>query len=220
MFKKTINSIIAILVVFIITACGTGIGKDTYKNIPTTNNLISTQKTLDELAQADEIVLKKSLLSLGDNWSVQVNGHEIAQVKGDTIMVLGDDYVMTSKNGDIIGSKSENIRFFTRGTTKYDSQAKPVGFYEQQVLSLRLNIYTLDKDKNKVGELNSEFLSFNWEGTIKDKKDKTSYTFKKEIFSIGSKITIKKVAEPEGIDTMDAIWMTMISNEIKESKSN
>lgn len=108
-------------------------------NTPTatpTADTADSQATLDAINNAREITATKSLLSWGDEWVIEADGNKVGTVTGQAIYTIGDVYSLTTMNGNLVASETEELSTITHTATLYDWNNNPTGTLEERVLAL------------------------------------------------------------------------------------
>jgi len=173
---------------------------------------------LQKLDEAEEITLQKRLISWGDRWSVNVNGEQIAEVRGQPIYLIGDTYSMFSNNGNLVGSEGEAFRIALNEARLYDYNNEQTGVIRQRWTALFYNFDFLDMDGQTVGNLQQNFaLTLN--ASITNPDGSCAFQISKALLSIGDRLTVARCGKSE-IPAVDAVWMAMILNEIDASRSS
>lgn len=179
---------------------------------------LSSQATVDQINQAETIELKKSAISIGDNWTVTADGEKIAEIKGQAFYVAGDTYAMYSNNGDFLGAESENFKILNSTADFYNHKGEVSGKLSQQMLNMLHTFNLKDTEGETVATLKQNF-GLSLKGEIKDAEGVESWEFSKSLVSIGASLKIEKLAESD-VSAMDAIWMVTAVNEIDEARAS
>lgn len=178
----------------------------------------SAEQAYEALCNANEIVLQKEVVNLdGDHWEIYADGEHVADITGDMIAVW-DVYRMRSTNGDVMFSEEENLSFITADATKFDSNDTKCGKYHQNITFLFLDITFYDDSDNETGSLHQK-LGFTLQLDIKDKDGNVNYHADKDFISWGSRIAIVKKTDNTQVAPEDAIFGTVIANEISQHGS-
>jgi uncharacterized protein YxjI len=198
-----------------LTGCGA-----TVAELPdATNNVKDSESIIQTLDEAEEINLKKAAISMGDSWDVKVNDENIANMKGQVIPVLGDTYTMYSTDGNVVGSEAQQVAQIMRGATLYDYNNVERGEIEQN-LNLLFSKYTItDNQGNTVGTAEQK-LSITLNFDIKNAEGEVEYTVSKAAFSWGASLDIERQVDNPDVSAQDAVWLTVIANEVAEAQSN
>lgn len=198
-----------------LTACGATVAELPDK----TSDVADSQATIQVLNDADKINVNKSLVSLGDNWSVKVGDNEVATVKGQFIAVLGDTYSMYSPNENLVASEAEQVVVGLPAATMYDYNNEEQGVIKQN-LSPFMQKYTIQNAAGEtVGTAEQQF-SLGLKFDIKDASGETEYTVSKAMISWGASLDIEKKVDQADVSAEQALWITMMANELNEEKSN
>jgi len=172
------------------------------------------------LNKAHDIRVKKEAFSIGDSWVVYVDDEQIAEIKGEVFPVLGDTYSMYSNAGNLVGAETEDFLTLTHGSKTYDYMGEQRGYIKQKALTFGYDFDIYEKFEN-VGNVRQKF-SLGLQADIKDSDGKVEYNVDKEFFSFGSDITISKVSTEKetSVDAIDAVWATVMMNEIDEAQNS
>lgn len=180
---------------------------------------IENNEAIKTLDNASTIVMDKKAIAIGDEWSINVDNTPVIRMEGKAIPTLGDQYVLTDKQGNHLGSQDEDIFNIRKTSHFYDHGGKQNGTLSKKIISF-LDVYELkDADGNDKARLEQN-MDFNFRGEIKNSAGEVEYTFDKKILSVGANITIEKKVNDPSIDELDVIKMVSVANEIKEGKNN
>jgi len=186
-----------------------------------TQDVEDSRGVLEQLENADEIVLQKRLISWGDRWAVRVDGDTVAEVRGQPIYLIGDTYSMFSSAGNLVGSEGEAFRLVLNEARIYDYLNEQVGTIRQNFTLLLYNFEFFDIDGNMVGSLQQNFaLALN--ANINNPDDSCAFNIRKDLLSIGARLRVTRCSPAENteIPAINAVWMALILNEIDESSNN
>lgn len=174
----------------------------------------------ETLNSADEIQLKKDMISFGDHWTVYADGEHVADIDGEVIPTFGDTYVMTDLNGDMVGFETENFLTLNRGAETYDANSQNTGRIEQSILSIGYNFKIYDGD-TQVGTTQQN-LSLGLSAKVKDMQGTPEYKIDKALVSLGSSVSVVPLEgeEDRQVDAVDAVWNAVIMSEIDEAENN
>jgi hypothetical protein len=126
-------------------------------NTPTatpTADAADSQAVLDALNNANEITATKSLFSWGDEWAIEADGQQIGTVTGQAIYAIGDVYSLTTMNGNLVASETEEMNAITHTATLYDWGNQPTGTLEERVLALTPTVDIHHTDANGSDTIN------------------------------------------------------------------
>jgi uncharacterized protein YxjI len=196
-----------------LTGCGVTVAELPDKTADKANS----QSVLDTLDSSDSIELKKSAISIGDNWTVKAGGSEISSVKGQAIAVLGDTYSMFTPEGNLVGSEAEKTATVMQAATMYDYDNNERGSIDRNITPI-LQKYTIKDGKgNVVGTAEQKF-SIGMKFDVKDANGEVEYTVSKALVSIGDSVSIEKKVEKADVQAQDAIWVSLMANEINAAQ--
>ena len=171
------------------------------------------------LNKAKEIKVKKQLISWGDKWTVYADGEEIGIIQGRALYLIGDVYVLSNNKGQMIAAEEENWNFGLQdnSTTFFNNNKEQVGLL-QQSWSWFLYDFEIWQGNKVVGKVQEKF---NWTLSIDIKNAETNdieWHVTKKLLSLGSELTIEKKNQKD-ISGLEAVWTTVIMNEMSEHDS-
>ena len=142
-------------------------------NTPTatpTADVADSQAALDALNNASEITATKSLFSCGDKWTIAADGQQVGTVTGQAIYAIGDVYSLTTMNGNLVASETEELTAITHEATLYDWNNNPTGKLEERLVTLTPTvdiIHTTSNGSNDtVGTSTTAFASLTHQTTL------------------------------------------------------
>ena len=211
----------AALSVSALAGCGiTHAGDDYYSSgdIGTTETAgYSAASAWEALDAANEIVVDKDLFNFGDHWTVYADGEHVADITGEFIKIW-DCYVMRSTNGEFMSAEEENMSALTAHATKVGENGEERGYYSQN-LSIFLTIEFIDANGNYTGRVAQKPGNFTLTLDIENADGTVAYTAKKDFLTFGARISIEKTGNGN-MSAEDAIFGTVIANELDESSTN
>lgn len=172
------------------------------------------------LNKAKEIKVKKQLISWGDKWTVYANGEEIGTIQGRALYLIGDVYVLSNNKGQMIAAEEENWNFGLQdnSATFFNNKKEQVGLLQQN-WSWFLYDFEILRGSKVVGKVQEKF---NWTLSIDIKNAETNdveWHVSKKLLSLGSELTIEKKNQKD-ISGLEAVWTTVIVNEMSEHDSS
>lgn len=182
-----------------------------------TGDSVDSQSALDVLSQADRIILKKAVFSFGDHWDVVVDGKTIAIIRGEAIHLIGDTYSMYTASGNLMGREGEEFRIINHRAKVYDEYNHLSGYIDEQIFSWLYTFNIKDAQGRTKGTLRQDF-ALTLSGSIKDTLNNDAWTFNKELFSFGAELTLDKKQKNPPVSSMEAIWVSVIVNEIATAR--
>lgn len=120
-------------------------------NTPTatpTADTADSQAALDALNNANEITATKSLFSWGDEWVIEADGNKVGTVTGQAIYAIGDVYSLTTMNGNLVASETEELNAITHTAALYDWNNNPTGTLEERAFALMPTVDIHHTDAN------------------------------------------------------------------------
>lgn len=196
-------------------------------NTPTatpTADVADSQAALDALNNASEITATKSLLSWGDEWTITADGQQVGTITGQAIYAIGDVYSLTTMNGNLVASETEELSTITHTATLYDWDNQPTGTLEERVLALMptVDIHHTDANgsNNITGTATTVFASLTHQTTITDNTGTQAWETKRHAFTLHTTITITRNNAGGTVSGIDALMVTLMMSEIYDGASN
>lgn len=193
-------------------------------NTPTatpTANETDSQATLDAINNANEITATKSLFSWGDEWVIEADGNKVGTVTGQPIYAIGDVYSLTTMNGNLVASETEELNAITHTATLYDWGNQPTGTLEERVLALMPTVDIHHSDANGsdiiTGTATTVFASLTHQTTIADNADAEAWNTERHAFTLHTTITITRNTAGGTVTGIDALMVTLMMSEIHRS---
>lgn len=174
----------------------------------------------ETLNNAKEIKVKKQLISWGDKWTVYADDKEIGTIQGRALYMIGDVYVLSDNKGQMIAAEEENWNFGLQDNSAsfFNNKKENVGLLKQN-WSWFLYDFEILRGSKVVGRVQEKF---NWTLSIDIKNAETNeieWHVSKKLLSLGSELTIEK-KDQKDISGLEAVWTTVIMNEMSEHDSN
>lgn len=202
MTRTSLRAILVVALVTTLTACGS-------VNTHPTSDAAASEAVIAKLSAASTITIHKSAISLGDHWSVSVNGHTVAQVHGKAVSYL-DTYSLTTPKGQLVGYEKENLALFLHRASVYDENAAPAGTIDESLHLLTYKENIKNQDGQTVATMN-EHIGVTKRGDIYDPQGQVAWKFSKHFLAVGDTYTLTRVKGD--VPVIDALWSVMIFNE-------
>lgn len=193
-------------------------------NTPTatpTADVSDSQATLDAINNASEITATKSLFSWGDEWVIKADGEQVGTVTGQAIYTIGDVYSLTTMNGNLVASETEELSAITHTATLYDWNNQPTGKLEERLVTLTPTvdiIHTNSGGSNEiVGTSTTDFASLTNQTTITDNTGIVAWNTERHAFTLRTTITITRNTAGGTVTGIDALMVTLMMSEIQRS---
>lgn len=193
-------------------------------NTPTatpTADVSDSQATLDAINNASEITATKSLLSWGDEWVIEADGQQVGTVTGQVLYAIGDVYSLTTMNGNLVASETEELTAITHEATLYDWNNQPTGKLEERLVTLTPTvdiIHTTSNGSNDtVGTSTTDFASLTNQTTITDNTGIVAWNTERHAFTLRTTITITRNTAGGTVTGIDALMVTLMMSEIHRS---
>lgn len=173
------------------------------------------EETLDILNRANNIQLKKDIISWGDHWTVYADEKAVGYVNGKPLRFL-EVYEFTNLDGIVIASEEENWKVVNSTANLKDWQGNQTGRIEQEVFSMlaKLHIY---RDDQKIGNIQQKLdLGINAEITADNNGE---WKLKEKIITVGSNLTLTRLENNTEVTPLEAIWSSLILYEIISTSS-
>ena len=209
--KLQARLLVILCLILVSSACAVSLPAQTEANYADAKSAIA------QLEDATKIELKKKVMTIGDEWTVSVNGKVVAEIKGIDIPALGDTYSILSTSGGFMGGEDEDIINVSPTANFYDQDEKPTGQLKKKILSLMATYTLKDTEGDTVAKLEQKF-SLGFKANIKDGKGKDAWTVSRKVLSMGASITLERKKGTE-VSAMDAIRMVVVANEIYEAEN-
>lgn len=173
----------------------------------------------ETLNKAKEIKVKKQLISWGDKWTVYADDKEVGTIQGRALYLIGDVYVLSNNKGQMIAAEEENWNFGLQDNSAsfFNNNKEKVGLLKQN-WSWFLYDFEIWQGNKVVGRVQEKF---NWTLTVDIKNAETNeieWHVNKKLLSFGSELTIEKKNQKD-ISGLEAVWTTVIMNEMSEHDS-
>lgn len=194
-------------------------------NTPTatpTTDVADSQATLDAINNASEITATKSFISWGDEWVIEADGEQVGTVTGQVFYAIGDVYSLTTMNGNLVASETEELSAITHTATLYDWDNQPTGTLEERILALMptvdINHTNSDGTSETVGTSTTVFASLTNQTTITDNTGAVAWETERHPFILHTTITITRNTTDNGtVSCIDALMVTLMMSEIHRS---
>ena len=185
-------------------------------NTPTatpTADTADSQTALDAINNASEITATKSLLSWGDEWVIEADGNKVGTVTGQAIYTIGDVYSLTTMNGNLVASETEELNAITHTAALYDCNNQPTGTLEERVLTLMPTVDIHHPDANGsdniTGTATTAFASLTHQTAIADNTGTQAWETKRHAFTLHTTITITRNNAGGTVSGVDALMVTL-----------
>lgn len=229
-FKISITSMLLLLTITNITSCSTTTINQNHSN---SNNTIITnsndakiaeiESSLDKLANAKTITVKKDLISLNNSYSIKLDDEDFGSVSGKYVNITGDKFSLKDESGNILLSEKQIKRWgvkLNRLAEVYDHNNNVIGYIgEEKIEDLFKVGYTFhfyDKDKNEIASSNQKFFSLLDTFKIYDNDKNLCFEINEEFTLVYEKYTIT-VHDNSTISSGEAILLTTILNAIRNA---
>lgn len=181
-------------------------------------NVADSQQVLKTLNTAQTIQLKKHVFALGDEWDVYADGSQVGYIKGAFVYVIGDTYSLFSNEGNLVASEGEQYRVINRSAALYDYNNVQTGHIDQEIFTLLMKLHAYDNSDNLQVSFEQK-LTLGLGGNILNGEGEPVYTMSKKLISFGADISLERQDAADD-DAMNAIWVSVIANEILEASRN
>lgn len=220
---NTIARRIAALVVALALAATAAGCANTPTATPTTD-VADSQAALDAINNASEITATKSLFSWGDEWVIEADGNKVGTVTGQALYSIGDVYSLTTMNGNLVASETEELSTITHTATLYDWNNQPTGTLEERALALMPTVDIHHPDAygsdNIKGTATTVFASLTHQTTIADNTGAAAWNTERHAFTLRTTITITRNNAGGTVTGIDALMVTLMMSEIYDGASN
>ena len=197
-------------------------------NTPTatpTADVADSQAVLDALNNASEITATKSPLSWGDEWTITADGQQVGTVTGQVVYSIGDVYSLTTMNGNLVASETEELSTITHTATLYDWNNQPTGALEERAFALMPTVDIRHTDANGsdniTGTATTAFASLTHQTTITDNAGAVAWETERAMFALQTTITITRSTTDGGtVSGVDALMVALMMSEIYDGAIN
>lgn len=196
-------------------------------NAPTatpTADTADSQTALDAINNASEITATKSLFSWGDEWVIEADGNKVGTVTGQAIYAIGDVYSLTTMNGNLVASETEEMSAITHTAALYDWNNRPTGALEERILALTptVDIHHPDAHGSDIitGTATTAFASLTHQTAITDNTGAVTWETERAMFALQTTITITRNTTSGTVSGIDALMVTLMMSEIHDGASN
>lgn len=216
-----LKKIAAVVMAVALTLPLAGCTSDT-SSIEPTADAAASEAAIGRLEDAKIIKLDKAAFSLGDKWSVEADGEDVATIEGKTLYLIGDVYVMRDMDGNLLGYEAEQAKGFTHGADLYDAEKNAVGEIRDELFSWGYHFHVKDADGTEVGGAEQKLMSWTLSMDLTGMdEDDVEWKMEKAAFSWGDSITLTRVKDGDGdLSAVNAIWLSVIANEIDSSSGS
>lgn len=228
-FKISITLMLLLLTITNITSCSTTNTNQNHLNNNTTITdsndikISEIESSLDKLANAKSITVKKDLISLNNSYSIQIDDEDFGSVSGKYVNITGDKFSLKDLNGNVLLSEKQIKRWgvkLNRLAEVYDHNDNIIGYIgEEKIEDLFKVGYTFhfyDKDKNEIASSNQKFFSLLDTFKIYDDNKNLCFEINEEFTLIYEKYTIT-VHDNSTVSSGEAILLTTILNAIRNA---
>lgn len=239
--KKHYLSLIIALIAILSTGCLMEGGVEAIKNEGTSIQNEDKESTSEEIEEesenstitilnnAEKIVIKEAIISMGKKYKVYVDDKKIAVVDGKTIKAFGDVFSLYDNEDNVLYYEEQEKRWgvkFNRAAVIKNSEDEVVGYIGEEsdtkVFSIGRYLHLYDGDKNEIGVLDQKNFTLNKQVEIYDKnkenKDaKLLYEIDKEFISIGDTYKIE-VKDNSVIPVYQIIFAVCIDDAITDAE--
>lgn len=215
------TKIAAVVMAVALTLPLAGCTSDT-SDIQPTADAAASEAAIKKLDAAHIIKLDKAAFSLKDKWSVEADGEDVATIEGKTLYLIGDVYVLRDMSGNLLGYEAEQARAIAHGSDLYDSEKRRAGEIETEPLSWGYHFHVEDEHGAEIGVAKQKLLAWTLSMDLTGRdEDDVEWKMEKAAISWGDSLTLTKVGEDDGdLGAVNAIWLSVIANEISSSHSS
>lgn len=173
-------------------------------------------KTLNKVKT---IRVEKHFISWGDKWTVYAKDKEVGTIQGRALYIIGDVYMLFNNKGEMIAAEEENWNFRLRDNSAsfFNNKKEQVGLLKQK-WSWFLYDFEIWRGNKVVGTVNEKF-NFTLSVDIKNAATGiVEWHVRKKLLSFSAVLEIEK-KDQKDISGLEAIWTTVIMNEMSEHDS-
>ena len=133
-------------------------------------------------------------------------------------------YSLTTTNGNLVASETEELNAITHTATLYDWNNNPTGTLEERVLAITptVDIHHTNSDgtSETVGTSTTVFASLTHQTTITDNAGAAAWDPERAMFALRTTITITRNTAGGNVSGIDALMVTLMMSEIHDGSSN
>lgn len=207
----------AVLALAVLSGCSMAYGESSSNEPLVTQDVADSEAVLDTLRWADEIVIKKAVMSFNDQYEVIADGVKVGEIQGQYIYLLGDTYSFFSEAGNLVASEGEAYRVINHEAKLYDFNNEDSGSIKENFSLFLMNWSIYDVEGTELGKAEQNF-SFTLDFAVKNASGTPEYQIKKSFLSWGAELKITRLTNEPTIPVMNAIWLAAIANEIDEAR--
>lgn len=209
-FTKFLAVITIFSTMFLMAGCGETVIEPKGEN--------DIQATIQKLDDAEVIKANKSVLSFGDHWEILADNEKVGEVHGKFLYIIGDTYSFTTNNGYFVGAEQENFAVIQRNAGIYNENEEKIGEIKQEIFTWLIK-FTLYKN-DEINATTEQNFSLNLSADIKDSDGIVNWHVNRKLISWGSKLEITKETTDPDVEALDALWMSLILNEVYEASNS
>lgn len=230
--KISIASMLILLTITNITSCAkttitqNNLSDNTITNTSNDEAISEVESSLEKLANAKTITVKKDLISLNNSYSIKLDDEDFGSVSGKYVNITGDKFSLKDESGNVLLSEKQIKRWgvkLNRLAEVYDHNNNVIGYIgEEKIEDLFKVGYTFhfyDKDKNEIASSNQKFFSLLDTFKIYDNDKNLCFEINEEFTLVYEKYTIT-VHDNSTISSGEAILLTTILNAIRNANKN
>jgi uncharacterized protein YxjI len=177
----------------------------------------SKDEVFEILQNAEEIRICKNYRTIfKKDYSIIVNGEQVAVVQGEVVKMLGDTFTMYSSNGEKICYEKEEVLHLNRQAQFYDANGNKRGRLHSKFFTLFNKDEFYDNSGNKIARCDEQ-LAIPAEYIIHDTNGNELYYIEKDLFFDNYTLIIK---DNEKLDVVDAILISCIQDAVAGDSDN
>ena len=171
----------------------------------------SKEEVVEILQDAEEIRICKNYRTIfKKDYSIIVNGKQIAVVQGEVVKMFGDTFTMYSSNGEKICFEKEEVLHLNRQAQFYDANGNKKGRLHSKFFTFLNKDEFYDASGNKIARCDEQF-AIPAEYIIHDTNGNELYYIEKDLFFDNYTLTVKN---NEKLDVVDAILISCIEDAV------
>ena len=210
--RSGLSGLLLALLAVTTTACSAGLPEQTEAN------QAEASETAEMLENANAITLKKDMVSIGDHWSIKVDGEEVATIEGLDLKALGDTYSLLSPSGGFIAGEDEDIMSIARTAHFYDSEQNVTGTLKKELLSFGAKYELRDGADELTARFEQKF-SLSFKGMIEDGEGAGVWEMKRKMMAMSPDLTLTRQGDSRAVSALDAIRIAVVASEIYDAEN-
>lgn len=183
-------------------------------------------KSLSNLATANRVVIKKSLISFGNKYTIKTEDGDRYTIKGKFVNLTGDTFTLKDDDGNVLGKEKQIKRWgvkLNRLAKIMDFNGKIIGYIGEErigdMLKIGYRFHFYDQNGKEIGYTKQKLISLALDNKIYNKDGTLAYKINGKLLTLTSKYEINAV-NPKDINMVEASYFACILNEIYQARKD